>query len=129
MAASAAFQISGSLAIPPDAGQPNAPLPFSGSGSYSSKVEHILNLVGAATHSLGMGTVISPGAKVVLIEVDASSTAAPINLRWNGGGSSGQMEIAPGGFFAVHNPSPVAGLTALDIVHTTENTVRITVLM
>jgi len=121
------FTVSGSLSLPPDTGQPVAPIPFSLSGVFDSKECMELTLVGAGTQSVCFGTVIAPGAKLILIKVDADPAAAPINVQINGS-VTGQVEIAQGGFAVVGNPAPVAGIVSLDVVYTTNNKVRIVVL-
>ena len=119
------FELSGALTAPPDAGVTAVPIPFGGVGSFDSRADVELNIAGAGTISVDFGTIGSPGAKLALIEVDASSSGSPINCRFNGGGSSGQVEVSPGGALAYYSPVPVAGLTALDIVSTTANKVRV----
>ena len=121
------FTVNGSLQIPPDPGQPVAPIPFALSGQFDAKVCMELNLVGGGTHVVCFGTIAAPGAKVILIEVDADPAAAPIHVQ-NNGGAAGQIEIAPGGFIIFGNPAPVAGSTTMSIVHTTNNKVHIRIL-
>jgi len=117
--------LSGELQVPPDQGQPNAPIPFSVSTSFDSKVDDELNLSGAGSKVIDFGTIASPGAKIVLIEVDPSATASPIQIRVNGGGASGQTELSPGGFWAYASPTPLAGITALEIIFITNVKVRV----
>lgn len=119
------FELTGSLSVPPDSGVPAAPIPFGGVGAFESRADVELNIAAAGTISVDFGTIGSPGAKCALIEVDPSPTGDPINCRFNGGGSSGQVEVSPGGALAYYSPVPVAGLTALDIVSTTANKVRV----
>jgi len=122
------FTISGALSLPPDAGQPLASIPFNGAGSFSSKVDLELNLTGSGSKDVDLGSVEAPGAKCVLIEVDSNALSEPINVRFNGGSDTGQLEIAPGGFLAYSNPVPTGGITAITIVYTTDNRVRLRVL-
>lgn len=122
------FLLSGALELPPDAGQPVAQVPFSGAGSFQSKAEVELNILGAGSTLVPFGTIGAPGAKAVLVEVDSNSSGDPVNLRFNGAGVAGQLELAPGGILAFFNPTPVTGLTAMEIVSTTANRVRVRVL-
>lgn len=122
------FTISGSLALPPDTGQPIGQIPFAGSSTFESKADFEFKLTGSGTQAVDFGSVGAPGAKGVLVEVDSDAAAAPVNLRFNGGGSSGQMEVSPGGFYAYFSPTPSAGLTSMDIVYTTACRVRVRVL-
>ncbi len=59
------------------------------------------------------------------MKVDPTSdpTVMPVHVRVNGQAIG--EEIAPGGFKALGSPQPVAGITAVSIVHTSSNTVRI----
>jgi hypothetical protein len=122
----APFTISGSLVFAPDSGQPQATQPFSTASTFESKTEQELNISGAGSQVISFGTLGSPGAKALLIEVDASSTGAPINVNVNGG--TDDLEISPGGFLALGSPAPVTGITSITIVSTTANKVRIRVL-
>lgn len=120
-----AWSLAGSLTFPPDSGQPNAIRDISGSGNFDNKIEPELNLVGAGTQVVDMGTIT--GAKVVLIEVEPDATnPAPINVNLNGG--SDDIEISPGGSWLYHNPSPTIGISAISIVHTDNKKVKITAL-
>jgi hypothetical protein len=122
-AAATPFTFSGSLDYPPDVGQPVAKRAFSGSDNFRSKGELNLDLVGAGTHTVGMGTIPAAGVKGILVEVDITQSAAAIQLRINGG--TEDWEVSPGGFMAYFSPTPVAGITAIDIVHTTDVCVRV----
>ena len=120
------FHVAGELAMPPDAGQPDAHIPFVGSGAFSSRQHSQLNLVGAGTQDVSFGSVGAPGAKFVLVEVDADAAGLPLTLAINGGNSP--VEISPGGFLACYNPAPQAGITTLSVAHATSAVVRIWVL-
>ena len=122
------FTFSGSLQFPPDAGLSQESIPVNFSSTYTQLATSKQDLVSSGSKAVDFGGIASPGAKLVLVKVDASSTAAPVMLRWNSGSSSGQQEVAPGGFCVIGSGSPVAGLTALTIVYTTNVTVRIWVL-
>jgi hypothetical protein len=122
------FEAKGELIYPPDTGQPNATIPVNVTANFDSKVDYELSLTGSATQSVDMGTVIAPGAKAVLIEVDPDAAASPINVQFNGGGAGGQSEVSPGGFLFMGSPTPTTGITQIDIVHTTNVKVRVRVL-
>lgn len=130
MAAETPFSISGNLTFPPDVGQPNVPIPFTGSGTFKSRPADVLNLTGSGTQSINFGSIPTVGAKAILIEVDADTTGAkaPVNLEINGGGAPTYVELSPGGMFMYFNPAPLAGVASIDIVHTTDNCVRVWIL-
>ena len=121
------FTLSGELLLPVDPGQPNSTAPFSVVDSFDSKVDYELNYTGSGTETVSLGT-LTLGAKAVLLELEFGAAVAPINLRFNGGGSSGQIEVSAGGFFAFASPVPATGITLLDIVHTTAVKIRLRVL-
>lgn len=121
---STAYSISGALSLPPDAGQPVASIVFSGAATFTSKVDLDLVLTGSGTHVVNMGSIASPGAKLVLLEVDDGASAA-VNVRVNGGSSTGQTEICSGGFLVLSSPSPTTGITAISIVFTADVTVHV----
>lgn len=130
MAASAPFIYSAVLEYPPDVGAANARIPIGLSGQFASEASFVLNLVGAGTQVVDFGTITPDGAKLVSIEVDAApSPAAPVNVRFNAGDVTGQVEISPGGFLTIGSPLPTAaGLLALSLVHTTDLCVRVRIL-
>lgn len=119
------FTLQGSLILPPDTGQPNTTIPFALASAFDGDCSYVLNLLGSATKVIDFGSLAAPGLKGFLLEVDPSSTAAPINVRVNGGAALGQWEVSPGGFLAYGSPSPVTGITSMDIVYTTNVTVRL----
>jgi hypothetical protein len=118
------FTFSTTLTYPPDEGQANAERVGSVAANFDSKSEKTLQLTGSGTIAVDLGTIISPGTKAIFIEVDPGTGIAPINVQFNGGGAPGQVEISPGGFLCLASPVPIAGVTAIDIVHTTQVTVR-----
>lgn len=122
------FSTSGSLAYPPETGMQPVQLPFGGAGSFESKVEAEYNIPSAGTIDVDFGTLAAPGAKGFLLEVDANSTGLPINVRFNGAGAAGQMEVSPGGHVSYFSPLPATGITAISIVSTSPNRVRVRVL-
>src|SRR5579862_4226076 len=113
------FTIAGTLNLPGDVSLPADPIPFGGSSSATSEANTVLNLVGSGTKSIPLGTIGAPGCIGVLIKLDPNSTpgAPPVNIKVNSS-SSGLLEISPGGCIAIFNPSPVAGITALDVIFT-----------
>lgn len=125
------FTISGKLEVPPDAGQPNAPIPFGLSSNYDSALNGVeFTFLGSGTKAIDLGTIPSAGLKGLLIKVDAAGptpgvTPAPIFVRLNGASATGQEEISPGGFKAMMSPNPSAGITALTIVYASDVRVRI----
>lgn len=121
------FTLSGELLLPVDPGQPNSIVAFSLADQFNHKVDYEFSYTGSATESVSLGTLAS-GAKAIVLEFDFDPAADPINIRFNGGGSSGQMEISSGGFYVFGSPAPSSGITTLDIVHTTDVKVRLRVL-
>jgi len=123
--ATAPYTVTGTLDFPPDTGAPNLPIVFSGSGQFRSRPADVLNLTGTGTQVVSVGTVPAAGAKVVLIEVDpdATATKTPVFVKINGS-ATGLIEVSPGGCVLLHNPKPVAGITAISIIYTSDNTVR-----
>lgn len=118
------FSVSVQLNLPGDTGLEADPITFTYAGSYDERVNYELSLTGAGTQSVGLGTIDSPGVKLYLVRLNPEATA-PINVRLNGGGSSGQQEIPPGGVGLLIAPVPVAGVTEIDIVHTAAGKVKI----
>ena len=112
--------------MPPDAGQPDAHIPFVGGGAFKSRQHSQLNLVGAGTQDVSFGSVGAPGAKFVLVEVDADAVGLPVTLTTNGGSSP--VELSPGGFWTFFNPAPQSGVTSLSVGHATSAVVRVWVL-
>ena len=129
MATATPFTLQGFFRYPPDDGSPEADRDFSVQSSYLSKSEVDLNLVGAGSYTANFGTLTALGAKGLLVEVAAAApgaTAAPINVRFNGGAED--VEISQGGFLAFGSPNPVAGILGLEIIHTQNACVKIRVL-
>lgn len=125
------FTISGNMAFPPDAGLPVMPLPLAINGQYDNEGGGApLTLIGSGTFTVDLGTVLSLGVKGLMIKVDKvsptpNSTPGPVNLRFNGGGAQGQLELSPGGGLIYGNPDPVAGITALVVAYTTDVRLRV----
>jgi hypothetical protein len=122
------FTFQGTLSFPPDTGAPQEPIAVNFSASYDQLAASIHQLVGTGTKDIDFGSIDTPGAKLVLVKVDAGSTVQPVKLRWNAGGSSGEQEVSPGGFAVIGSAAPVAGLTALTVVYASNVTLRVWVL-
>jgi hypothetical protein len=121
--------VTGSLAYPPsDASGPSVPpFPFNFVGTYSSEANFDLELSGAGSKVLDLGTATPAKVALVRMAPDATGLQQPIFARLNGV-APGQ-EITPGGFIIICNPAPTAnGLTSLTIVSTTAARVNIRVL-
>jgi hypothetical protein len=119
------FTLSGELLLPIDPGQPNSPIPFSVTDSFTARADLELNYTGSATETVNLGTPEVEGLKVLVIELDADPVAAPIKLRFNGGDAAGALEVSPGGFAVLGSPTPVAGVVSLTVTHTTDVKVRL----
>lgn len=125
-AAALAFMLTGQLQAPPDEGAAPAAVAFGITGNYQSEEGGRLALSGAGTKVVSFGSVPAAGAKAVLVEFLQTTGAAPVQLRLNGG--SEDIELSPGGFFALGSPNPVDGITELSIVYTTDVTLRVKLL-
>lgn len=126
MANELAFSFSGILSVPPDEDAPPTQVNFGMSGAFGSENTARLALVGSGSMNVSFGTAGSPGVKGFLIEVLPDNDADPVILKFNG--DSVGTELSPGGFMAYGSPTPVAGVTALTVVHTTDVTVRFRVM-
>jgi len=115
------------LSFPPDLGVPAELVNLIFASGYDQFAWTKLDLVGAGTQVAPLPA-LGAGARAILVKVDASSTAAPVNLRFNGGGASGEIEVSPGGFFFLCSGAPVAGVTSMSVVYTSNVTVRTLVL-
>lgn len=118
------FTISGALNFPTGPGVPVVPIPFNLNGQYNSEGggAPLIFGPGSGSASISLGSVPAAGLKGLLVIFDAVSpvpntTPSPIMLQFNGGSTSGQQEISPGGMYLLGSPSPVAGITALVIVY------------
>jgi hypothetical protein len=118
------FSLSATLNLPGGPALPNDPISATVSQNFDNQTEYRLSLSGSGTKVLDLGSVGAPGAKGLMILVEASSTAAPVEVRLNGSATGG-VEVSPGGLMVVGNPSPVSGITAVSLVYTTAVTVRI----
>lgn len=113
------------LTVPPDDGLPPDDLPFVMTTSYEQRSIQTLRLQGAGSKQVDFGTIGGAGAKFLVIALNAGVGVPPIVCRYNGGGSSGSTEISPGGFTCHASPGPVNGITALEVFHTSNATVKI----
>lgn len=118
------FSAQAVLNLPGGPALPNDPVQAQVSQTFESQVELRLSLTGSGTKAVDMGSIGSPGIKLLFVMVEASSTAAPVSVRLNGSGTGG-AEVSAGGFMMVGSPSPVTGITQIDLVYTTSVTVRL----
>lgn len=125
-ATSISFVLGGTLQYPPDEGAAPVTVTFGITAQGASQEGGRMTLVGAGTKVIPFGTVGSPGAKGILIEYLPQAGGVPINVTFNGG--TEPVEIAPGGFLALGNPVPVAGITSLSIVYTADCQLRVQLL-
>lgn len=122
------FQFTGQLTYPPDDGEPNADNPFSLTSSFSSEAKFKYELTGAGSKTVDFGSIDTVGAKAILVELAADATA-PVMVQINSGGATGQVEVSPGGFWALGTPTPtVNGVLSMELVHTAAATVRVRIL-
>lgn len=119
------FGFHGHLQLPGDVGLAPTAIPMMMASHFSAELVAVYPLQGAGTLQVPLGAIGAAGLKGLLVKVDPTSdpTVTPVHVRVNG--QSIGEEIAPGGFKALGSPQPVAGITALSIVHTSSNTVRI----
>lgn len=118
------FGVSGVLSLPASPGLSAEPLPFGMVSQFDSKssFEYLLP-ASAGTLSVNFGTMPVEGAKLILVSYEATDDMpSPITLSLNGGTS---LEVAAGGFLCLGSPSPVAGITSLDVGYSGEGKVRI----
>ncbi len=118
-----AFSIAATLNLPGGPTLPNDPIPAQVSSNFDHQSEGRLVLSGSGTKVVDLGTASSPGLKCLLVMVESSNIASPVEIRVNGS-STGGVEVSPGGFMAFGSPSPVTGITQLSIVYSSSVTVR-----
>lgn len=121
---SLAYDISGNFKFPAYDGGELVPIPFAASGSYTAQDGGIFTLTGAGSLSVDLGTVAK--VKALLIIVGTGTGAAPVDIKLNG--SATAFPISPGGLMVLHSPSPVSGITQLDIDYTSDITVQVVAL-
>jgi hypothetical protein len=105
--------VSVTVSFSPDTGQPEGSRTFSLSDNFDQKDDDIYVLSGAGTESVTLKT----DAKVLLVKLNSAATAE-INLNVNAG--TDNIEISPGGCILLCSPSPSTGITAIDIVYTSD---------
>lgn len=93
-------------------------LPFVVTLTADQRSVQRLKLAGSGSKVIDFGTIGGAGAKLVIIAVETGTGVLPIVCRFNGGGASGSVEVAPGGYQCLASPGPVAGITALEIFYT-----------
>lgn len=120
------FDITGVLNLPGADGLPPQPLPFVGSGVYTSKAEFDFTFADALTQAVPFGTIPEAGAKVLLLLVSRTVGAAVISVNINGG--EGVFELAPGGFLAYFSPTPAEGITSMSFTATAPGRVQVWIL-
>lgn len=123
---SISFVLNGSLQYPPDEGAPPVTVQFGITAQGQSQEGGRMTLTGTGTKVIPFGTVGSPGAKGVLIEYLPQPGGVPVNVTFNGGTDA--LEISPGGFLAIGNPAPTAGITSLSIAYTADCQLRVQLL-
>jgi hypothetical protein len=123
------FSAQASLSFPPDDGKPLASIVEALAGTFEQKVDDKLKFIANGTHVIGMGSIVAPGAKVLLVEYEATKgteNQQPVTVTINGG--LVPLELSPGGFLLLANPVPAAGVTAVSITNTGIANVRVRVL-
>jgi len=118
------FSFSGTLNLPATPGLPLDPIPLLASLEYSKKAEFELEFTGSGTVPVPFGSIASPGAKFIVVMQESTTGAAAVTLRRNASATGGS-EITPGGFVVECNPTPSAGITSLELVHTASGRVRV----
>lgn len=120
------FTATGALTFPPDDGEAAVDRPFSVSGSFTSKVEMVCNLVGIGSEAVDFGTIATTGAKAVMVKVDIGATD-PVLVLFNG--STDSMQVSAGGMLLTVNPVPTsAGILSMVLAHTASAVVRVVLL-
>ena len=128
------FTFSGALARPPipSAAQTNIPIPVAAySSQFTTKSEDVLVLTGAGTQAVDMASLSAAGAKFMSVELGTTNasgqpTAAPVNVRVNGG--TDDIELSAGGFLIFGSPNPTAsGILSLSLVYTQDAIVTVRV--
>jgi hypothetical protein len=121
-------QVALTITAPPDIGLPPDVLPFTATLSVEQKSIQRLLFSGTGSRQIDFGTIGGAGAQLVLVALEPGQGVQPITCRYNGGGSSGSKEVSPGGFELLVSPSPVAGITSLEIFYTATAAVKVWVL-
>jgi len=116
------FTLSGTLSLPPDDGQPIAPITKALSLAFDKLQESVFSFTGSGNQTVDMGSIVSPGCKAVLISVDAGASVQPVLVKFNG--ASQGIELSAGGFLLYGNPTPAAGVTSLILTYANACKVR-----
>jgi len=121
---SSAYQFTGQLAFPPDRGVPPPLIPFAATVTFDDQNALIMSLSGSSTKTVDLSNFDAAGVKGLFIKVDTADPApSPILIKYNG--SNQGTELSGGGMAVIVNPTPVAGVTALTITHTSDVVVRL----
>lgn len=118
------YDISGTFKYPLVSGGDLESIAFAASGSADVKAAFRLGLTGSGTESVSLGTVAK--VKALYISVGTGTGAAPVGIKLNG--SATAFPIAPGGGLVLWSPSPVSGITQLDIDYTSDIQVEVVAL-
>jgi len=121
---SLSYDVSGNFKFPAYDGGELVPIPFTATGTYTAQDGGIFPLTGSGTLAVDLGSVSK--IKALLIKVGTGTGAAPVNIKLNG--SVTAFPVSPGGFVVIHSPSPVSGITQLEIGHTSDITVQVVAL-
>lgn len=115
------FSISAVLQLPLVPGQTPVSLPFSDSDTGAASEISVLSLSGSGTKSVDLGTVSD--YKLLIISQDADSEGDAVTIKFDGA-SVGNIQISPGGFIIIANPTAQTAPT-ISIVHTADAVVRL----
>jgi hypothetical protein len=116
------------LTYPPDDGEAAVARSNTVNSSYEEKAEFKYVLTGSGSRDVDFGSLDTLGAKAIQVEMSSGNSAA-VMVQFNGGGSSGQLELSAGGHFDLASPSPTAlGVLAMTLVHTVDATVWVRIL-
>lgn len=120
------FSFVANFNLPGTPGLPDQPIPVNFLGQYDKKAEFELTFTGSGTQTVNLGSIVSPGAKLLILLQDAMTNAQVVLVKPNA--SLTALEVAPGGGVVWFNPTPVAGLTSLAFDFTAPGKVRVWVL-
>lgn len=113
------------------------PSAASSSLTYSGKSEARIELTGVDSYTIDLAMMPAAGLKGLLVIVEPLDAADspitdPVTVTWTSNAVSKSEKISAGpetpGFFAIGNPSPVTGITALSLASTANAVVRIVAL-
>ena len=95
--------------------------------TYSGKSDIDVTLTGVDSYTVDLAMMPAAGLKGLLVIVDpldaaGSPITAPVTITWTSNAVSKSELISAGsetpGFFAIGNPTPVTGITALSLTST-----------